>query len=59
MADFDKAIQLNPKYAAAYYNRGVLHYFGKRPQQAIDDLDMTLHFDSSFEKAYFARALGV
>jgi tetratricopeptide (TPR) repeat protein len=37
IANFDKAIELNPKLAEAYYNRGLLYQGEKRHQLAIDD----------------------
>ena len=37
MADYNKAIELNPNYALAYNNRGVLYYQLKQTEKAIID----------------------
>ena len=38
LADYDRALQLDPKLAAAALNRGMLHYRGKRYALAAADL---------------------
>ncbi len=35
--DFNKAIELNPKYSRVYYNRGIVFYDTEYYQKAIDD----------------------
>ena len=37
LADLDKAIQLNPSYGYAYYNRGIVHEFLRQQKAACDD----------------------
>lgn len=45
IADYSKAIELNPKYAEAYYNRGVDYYDKKE-------------YDRAWEDVYKAQGLG-
>jgi len=45
--DFNKAIELNPKYAGVYNNRGV----------AIEDYNKAIKINSKYAKAYFNRGL--
>jgi len=37
IADFTKAIELNPKDAGSYYNRGVVYYFKGNIEKACFD----------------------
>ena len=37
LAEFDRAVALDPHYAEALYNRGLLHQREKRHQLAVDD----------------------
>ena len=48
IADYDRAIQLDPQYAAAYNNRGNAYYDLKEYQKAIVDYDRAIELDSSF-----------
>ena len=36
--DYDKAIELNPELAVAYYNRGIIFFEMKKYSQAIEGL---------------------
>ena len=38
LQDYDKAIEINPEYADAYYNRGVTYAELGNQRQAIEDL---------------------
>ena len=52
-----RALRLNPKYAAAYYNRGLArHTLGQR-QAALADYDEALRLDPNFTDAYNNRGL--
>ncbi|HEY85645.1 MAG TPA: tetratricopeptide repeat protein [Chloroflexi bacterium] len=42
IADYNKAIDLNPDYAAAYSNRGVAYYYSGDLEQAIADFERYL-----------------
>ena len=45
IADFDKAIELNPKDARAYYNRGVVKDELKQYKEAIADYDKAIELN--------------
>ena len=38
LADYDKAIELSPAFAEAYYNRGLTHIYLGNNKQGIKDL---------------------
>ncbi|GAA4418462.1 caspase family protein [Nibrella viscosa] len=52
---FSKAIQLNPQYAAAYYNRGLSKRKLNRHQEAITDCDEAIRLDPKYLNAYIVR----
>lgn len=45
IADFDAAIQVNPKYSIAYYNRGIAHSELGDLDRAIADFDKAIELD--------------
>ncbi len=50
LADFNKAIDLNPKYSRAYYNRGIVYYDNENYIKAIEDYSKAIelglkHYD--------------
>ncbi|MCA9891205.1 MAG: tetratricopeptide repeat protein, partial [Anaerolineae bacterium] len=51
IADYDKAIQLEPQYASAYYNRGLAYYMLNEYDLAIADYEAALKFDPNHENA--------
>ena len=57
IADYDKAIQLDPKYAAAYNNRGIAHYARGELDNAITDFVKALQLRPDFAAAYNNRGL--
>jgi len=56
--DFSKAIALDPSYAEAYYNRGVLYWreFGNY-YRAIRDLTRVIELAPHWAEAHFNRGL--
>ena len=54
-ADYDKAIQLNPKSAAAYNNRGIVYYIKDQFDKAIADFDKAIKLNPKLADAYFNR----
>ncbi len=57
LSDFDKAIQLDPKYNYAYINRGFTRSKLNDHIGAIRDLDLVIARDSSWVEAYCNRAV--
>lgn len=43
--DFDKAIETNPNYATAYYNRGISHALSGYMEKSINDLQKACEMD--------------
>ncbi len=57
LAAYDRAIQLDPNSALAYYNRGNAYYDLREYQKAIADFDRAIQLDSSDAKAYGNRGI--
>ncbi len=57
LEDYNKAIEVNPNYAMAYQNRGMLRQsYLFDYQGALKDYNMAIRLDAKFELAYFNRA---
>ena len=46
----------NPKYAEAYYNRGIVYGRLGNYKQAIGDFDRAIGFNPKYAEAYYNRA---
>ncbi|MEG3440421.1 toll/interleukin-1 receptor domain-containing protein, partial [Pannus brasiliensis CCIBt3594] len=57
IADFDRAIQLQPDYANAYYNRGRAKYKSEDKQGAIADNDRAIQLQPDLAGAYNTRGV--
>ena len=55
IADFNKAIRLDPTYARPYYTRGVTWFHKKQFDKAITDLSEAIRLDPKFVAAYIYR----
>ena len=55
IADFDRAIAINPKFAAAYVNRGGSYFKLGNYKQAIEDLDRAIEINPRDADAYSNR----
>ena len=55
IADFDKAIEINPKYARAYFGRGGTYAKKGGLDEAIANFDKAIEIDPKFAPAYFGR----
>jgi tetratricopeptide (TPR) repeat protein len=59
IAAFDRAIQLNPEFAEAFYNRGFAHMAKGNHDQAIADYSEAIRIDSTGPRRYdLARRYG-
>ena len=56
IADFDKAISLDPNFASAYTNRGVAYNNLQQYQSAIADFSKAIALNPDFAEAYHGRA---
>ena len=57
IADWTKAIEMNPMYAKAYFNRGVAKENLKDYQAAIADYTKAIEIDSEYYPAYTNRGI--
>ena len=48
---FDKAIELDPDYAAAYHNRGISYSDLGQYQRSIEDYDKAIELDPDYAEA--------
>jgi lipoprotein NlpI len=55
IADYNQAINLDPKYAKAYNNRGNAYYHKGDYDRAIADYNQAINLDSKYAKAYNSR----
>ncbi len=55
ISDFNKALEINPKDAEAYFNRGIVHLEKGRYEQAISDYTKALEIDPRNAKVYLKR----
>ncbi len=53
--DYDKAIEINPEYAAAYYNRGNSYGDLGQHERAIEDYDKAIEINPEYAAAYSNR----
>ncbi len=57
MLCFDKAIELDPKFADPYYNRASVNLKRNRFAEALPDFDKAIELDPAFANALFNRAI--
>ena len=55
IADLDKALELDPKFALAYMNRGNAKIELKQYTEAIADYDKAIELEPNFAPAYTNR----
>lgn len=54
---FSKAIELSPRMANAYLNRGTNYFLVGKHSQAIEDFDRVIEIDPKYAMAYFNRGI--
>ena len=55
LADYDRAIELNPAYAVAYSNRGTATSELGRDEAAVTDYDKAISLNPAYAAAYYNR----
>ncbi|XIF19975.1 MAG: tetratricopeptide repeat protein [Acetilactobacillus jinshanensis] len=53
MADYNRTLSLDPRYAVGYCNRGGVKFNMRDYQGAIADFHSAIKYNSGYEKAYF------
>lgn len=56
ISDFTKAIEINPNYAKAYYNRGVIYKYLEEYLKAIADFTKYINLEKDDKNGYESRA---
>jgi tetratricopeptide (TPR) repeat protein len=59
LADFERAIALNDRYADAWIGRASAHLAARRPAQALADLERALALDEGYASAWDKRCLAL
>jgi tetratricopeptide (TPR) repeat protein len=57
LADYNHALRLNPKFTAAWLNRGILHYQAKHYDEALHDLEQALQTGADPATVHYNLAL--
>jgi len=55
--EFTKIIEINPKNATAYYNRGLTKFHLDDYIGAVSDFSIAIQLDHKFTSAYFNRGV--
>jgi Tfp pilus assembly protein PilF len=55
LADFDKAIQINPGFYQAYANRALIHRRKNQDDRALADYNQAIQLNQSYDVAYIGR----
>ena len=59
ISDFTKAIEMNPRYYQAYYNRGIVYGNKGQYDQAISDYNKAIEINPRFAQAYYNMKEGI
>jgi tetratricopeptide (TPR) repeat protein len=57
ISHFDKAIEMDPRHALAYNNRGWVYMNKGYYEQAISDFDQAIELKSEYANAYYNRGI--
>jgi tetratricopeptide (TPR) repeat protein len=55
IVDYNKAIEIRPKYTDAYYNRGISYWHLGNKMQAIRDFDSAIEINPNYAEIYYGR----
>ena len=54
---YTKSIEIDPQYALAYYNRGVIHHEKGEYEKAVEDYTDTIRINPKMAVAYHNRGV--
>jgi len=57
IADYDKAIEIDPKYAPAYNGRAMVYFTAGKPAQGLPDVEKSLELRPDYPEALDTRGL--
>lgn len=57
LADYDKAIDLDPNFSSAFYNRGMTYLALQNLPAAVSNFDQAIALDAEFVAAYYSRGM--
>ena len=57
IADFDKAIEINPRFAKAYYRRGIVKNYYQDRTGALKDFNKAIEVNPGYAEAYHKRGI--
>ncbi|MFM6375379.1 MAG: tetratricopeptide repeat protein [Microcystis panniformis] len=57
LAEFTKALNIDPRYAEAYLNRGFLYEQQEKPDLALSDYNQAININPRYAEAYGFRGL--
>jgi len=57
LADYNKAIAINPDYTSAYLNRGTVYYDQEKWELALSDYNKAIAINPDYALAYYNRGL--
>jgi len=55
--DYEKCMELNPKFTYAYFNKGMLEFQQSKYIEAIEDFSSAIYADATFAEAFLNRGL--
>jgi tetratricopeptide (TPR) repeat protein len=55
IADHNRAVQIEPRNAINYTNRGAAYYGLKKYEKAVSDYDKAIQLDAQYAMAYYNR----
>lgn len=55
IAEYDRALELYPRYTEVYYNRGLAYRMKDNVAKAVSDYTQAIHLDPKYIPAYYNR----
>jgi tetratricopeptide (TPR) repeat protein len=57
VADYNRAIEVDPGYALAFYNRGMTYHAQQKFDQAMADINQAIKLNPNYGKAFYERGM--